>query len=380
MVGRWRACLDYIGPMSASPPTSGPSSDLRTFLGNWFASSGGRVPFEAYMAAALYHPTHGYYTKHIATVGGHRGDFATSATLSEWLGKAIAAWIKAEVELRGSALKDSHGRIHVIEIGPGSGILARSVAKGAGWWFRRSLRFHFVEVSPVLRQEQRTLDPSAAWHDSVAEALQSCGGRAIIYSNELFDAFPVVLLRWNLPMGIWEEVYVMLSPERGVREEFVPLEESRPGFLVPESFRREWPDGQRVEIHAAWEPWLADWQSGLKCASMLSIDYGARGESLYQRRPGGTLRAFFKHQRNTGSSIYKLFGRQDMTADVDFHCLQELGESFGWETVASETQASFLERLAPGAVAAGRESAFIAQPGGAGEAFLVLSQRFGECA
>ena len=71
--------------------------DFRTFLQQRFDKSGGEMSFEDFMAMALYDPTFGYYTTGITDVGGRSGDFATAATLSESLGKAVAGWIKAEI-------------------------------------------------------------------------------------------------------------------------------------------------------------------------------------------------------------------------------------------------------------------------------------------
>lgn len=341
------------------------------------------MPFESFMAGALFDPGHGYYTRHIAAVGGHRGDFATSASLTGWLGQAIAAWALEEAREAGRSLRDSRGRLHLIEVGPGSGALAATVWRSLPWWPRRRWRHHLVEVSPVLREHQRQVAPQAGWHGSVAEALDACEGRAILYSNELFDAFPVVWLRWRShpAPGQWEEVHVAYHPERGLEEVFVPLAESRPGWepsaLVRGPVQAPWAEGQRVEVHAAWEPWFAAWRPKVKRASMLAIDYGGAGHELYARRPEGTLRAFFRHQRLTGPAIYRLFGRQDLTADVDFTRLRELGEEAGWRTQSLQSQSDFLRRWAPGAVPLTRESAFIAAPHGAGEAFQALSQRWG---
>ncbi|HQZ28949.1 MAG TPA: SAM-dependent methyltransferase, partial [Verrucomicrobiales bacterium] len=124
--------------------------ELRNFLQQTFAQSGGVMSFEDFMAMALYHHDHGYYTAEIRDIGGRNGDFATSATLSSALGQAIARWIKKE-----AAVHSFRKPIDLIEIGGGNGALAEAVLQSLGWWGRRQFRFHLVEISPVLKRKQQ---------------------------------------------------------------------------------------------------------------------------------------------------------------------------------------------------------------------------------
>jgi SAM-dependent MidA family methyltransferase len=103
---------------------------------------------------------------------------------------------------------------------------------------------------------------------------------------------------------------------------------------------------------------------------MLTIDYGDEMPALYRRRPRGTLRAYFHHQRFEGVEVWHRFGRQDITADVNFTDLRAWTERLGWRTRALETQADFL--AAHGAVHAGLHDAALADHTGAGGAFKVL--------
>lgn len=374
-------------------------SDLREFLERTFASTGGELPFDEFMAAALYDPEHGYYTTGISDVGGRGGDFATSATLSDGLARAIANWIAEEIARVGWG-----GPIAAIEVGGGNGTLAASVLKALGWWRRRSIRYHLVEVSPVLRSLQQaklvkrrwslsqlkergrprpraevprpTSGPGAAlllelgqavvWHDSITDALAACGGRALIFSNELVDAFPAKWLRWD--GSRWEEVCVAYEPSQGLGEVFSEL----PAGLSPDHYSAlaltEPPLGQRIEILPSFRRWLHDlaphWHEG----AMLTIDYGAESaEEIYDRRPGGTMRAYHRQQRIEGGGIYARFGKQDLTSDVNFADLVRWGEELGWETMGLASQNNFLIRH-------GAESDVMASEGPGG-AFRVLEQR-----
>ena len=98
---------------------------------------------------------------------------------------------------------------------------------------------------------------------------------------------------------------------------------------------------------------------------MLTIDYGATVGNLYHRRPQGSVRAYLLQQRLEGRAIYDNPGRQDITADVNFTDLQNW--SHPWMLVQKiSTFREFLQNT-------GGE--LLADPQGAGDAFLVLDQK-----
>lgn len=352
------------------------------------------------MAEALYHPEFGYYTSHIRTVGGSRGDFATSPTLSALLGFAVARWIESEIAALGL-----NPPVSIIEVGGGEGSLLHEVIRSIDqashtWWkpnFSRRHRFHLVEISPRLRERQReTLKRHRRriqWHDTLESALAAAEGEAVIFSNELVDAFPVIALRRNgetegrtTDGDPWSEIHLAFEPSAGLAELTLPLSQSRPS-LDPSDFSllrepTDWPDGQRIELHESYRTWWQAWAPRLRRGSLLTIDYGAAdAAAIYRRRPGGSLRAYYRHQRLNGPGLYRMFGRQDLTADVCFADLVRWGESFGFQTLIHQAQAEFLRDFAPDACATrsttDRAAAFLLEPGGAGDAFRVLGQRKG---
>lgn len=338
--------------------------DPREFLDRRFAARGGAMPFDEFMELALYDPEHGYYTTGIGDVGGRGGDFATSATLSPGLGRAIAGWMRAEIAHHGW-----RGAVDLVEIGGGNGALASAVRRALGWWRRRRLRYRLVEVSPVLRarqQERLGKGGSVFWHGTIGEALAACGGRALIVSNELVDAFPAKWLQWD--GARWREIGVAYDPARGLGEVFG----EEPRGLAWEEFSamalENPPVGQRIEIQPAYRDWLGELAGEWRGGSILTIDYGAAtADAIYSRRPGGTMRAYCKHERIEGAGVYARFGKQDLTCDVNFADLAAWGGALGWETAFLEPQARFFERFGVAEDAMGR--------GGPGDSFLVLSQR-----
>lgn len=328
------------------------------------------MPFERFMELALYDPDFGYYTKHIGSVGGRRADFATSATISPVLGQAIAKWLHDE--------RQSHGwekqPWNIIETGGGDGSLARAVLDSLSWRERRKLNYQLVEISPVLEAVQReTLGRRAkcvSWHRQIESALDAANGQALIFSNELVDAFPARLMRWNAERACADEIWVEYDPDNGLRERFVATEEEGPEGT---SFA----GGQRFERHDSYRRWLGGWATEWRRGSLLTIDYGASDAAeIYAKRPLGTLRGFHRHQRCEGASIYRHFGKQDLTCDVNFADLQKWGDELSWETTTLETQADFFRRqLGEVFFEKSRATAFLLDEEGAGGAFQVLVQR-----
>ena len=328
---------------------------------------GGTIPFHRFMAEALHHPRFGYYGAQIADVGA-RGDFSTSATLSGRLGSAIASWAIARAGERGWK------RLPLIEIGAGNGQLAAAVLDQLGWFRRLRTDYLIVESSRVLRARQERLlhRRGVRWHDSVESALGALGGRALIFSNELVDAFPCRLFE-KTTTG-WKELGVTLSPEGSLSECFTGNVPADPWFATLGPL----PEGQRVERHDFYRVWLDSWAASWREGVLLTIDYGEEAGALYTRRPEGSLRAYWKHRRFTGSEVYARFGKQDLTADVNFSDLMEWGRKLGWTTRRLDTQREFLETWIAGQPSSGNIAGILDSPEGAGEAFKVLEQNPGK--
>ncbi|NNE93134.1 MAG: hypothetical protein HKN23_15935 [Verrucomicrobiales bacterium] len=307
---------------------------LRDFLESTFAEYGGLMPFEKFMELALYDPEFGYYTRNIDSVGGRMADFATTNTLSESSGRAIAEWVCG-------LKRNSAGNQTIIEAGAGDGSLARTILKSLGFRRRRHTNYRIVEISPKLQVRQRQtlkkFDSRIDWFDSMEEAVAGVA-EPVIFSNELVDAFPVRMVRWNGCSEEWEEIWVRFDPAGGISEEFRSYSGDIEITGPPVA-------NQRVEIHELYRTWLESWMPGLKAGTILTIDYGGTIEEIYRRRPGGTLRGYYRHERMIGAQIYQRFGKQDLTADVNFDDLIQWGREFGFQPASYETQAEFLQRF-----------------------------------
>jgi SAM-dependent MidA family methyltransferase len=163
----------------------GSSSDFyEIFAGEPWAASG--VSFARYMELAMYHPTAGYYTRDFKRVGrDEKADFYTATTFSPVFGELVVA---ACVKL---LAPQDPGAFDFVEIGaePGGGIL-------------RGL------VHPFARYQTISLGQPFA-----------LPAKAVVFSNELFDAQPFHRVVWR--KGSWRELGVALHG-RHLREVELP--------------------------------------------------------------------------------------------------------------------------------------------------------------
>jgi SAM-dependent MidA family methyltransferase len=333
------------------------SEKLLRFLLDLQQECHGVIPFERFMQEALYHPLYGYYSAQIKDVGAS-GDFSTSASLDPQLGKAIASWIKTRCKELGG------WRIPVIEIGAGNGGLASSVLHHLDWTLRWRVDYMIHETSPVLRKQQkkRLRWQGIRWVSDLAETLKDTDGRALIFSNELVDAFPCILFQKQ--GSTWQEMGVSISEKGDLSEKIV-------GYACEASWFDQFdhlPEGQRIEKHASYRKWLRGWSDHWKKGSLLTIDYGETAKYLYHRKHRGSLRAYWRHNRLTGHDLYARFGKQDLTADVNFSDLIAWGTELGWKNYPLITQGEFVTEWC-----SKRPSERIL-PQEAGEAFKVLEQ------
>lgn len=317
--------------------------------GNWLS-------MEKYMELALFDEQGGYYNSNIADIGV-RGDFSTSATISDLLARRlIVQWKQA---------CDACGRfLPFLEIGGGNGDLAMSIARSLSFFDKLRARYLMVDKSRTLRDFQKmACGTFVRVYATVEEALKYAKGRAFIFSNELPDAFPA--RQFVFQGGEWLELGLSV-----VDGSINRVATRRP---LPNSgvFDRWAQEGQIVEVHESYHIWYAGWQKLWKCGSFVTIDYGELEETLYYRRPHGSLRGYKAHQKLDVDELPPLTGRCDITADVNFSDLIRLAKECPGDVVQYMTQHDFLKDLArpehPG------DRHLIAVPG-AGDHFHVLIQ------
>ena len=310
------------------------------------------------MELALYDEAQGYYSAHVQDIG-FRGDFSTTATMSDLLARRLVAQWHEACAAFGQ-------RLPIIEIGGGNGNLALGVARELGFWGRLRARYYMVDRSPALRSLQSLVGGNfVRVYPTIEAALRHAGGRAFIFCNELPDAFPA--RQFVFRSGAWLELG--LSVQDGCIVESV-----RPCPTLPESsaFSRWAQEGQVIEVHESFHRWYTAWQPLWQAGVFIAIDYGAPVDELYYRRPAGTLRGYKAHMLLSKEELLPLVGHCDITADVNFTDLLRLASRNLGDFVQLTLQRDFLLPSADPANPADQH--LIAVPG-AGDHFRVLIQR-----
>ena len=316
--------------MTIQPSVSTP---LQRHVAEAIAAAGGWLPFDRYMALALYAPGLGYYANaslKFGTLPEGGSDFVTAPELSPLFGRALAAQLRQAGRALRAASEIDDGAFDVWEFGAGSGALAAQVLAELGSEVRA---YRIVELSAVLRERQRQRLASWAgrvvWHDTLPEAFEG-----VVVGNEVLDAMPVQLLHWN--GSSWLERGVALADGGFVWA-------ARPTALRPPG-ECEVPPGSVVEIHPQAEAFIRTLAQRLRRGAAFLIDYGfPEAEFYHPQRSAGTLVCHRAHRVETGERApLEDIGEKDITAHVNFSAIALAGQDAGLDVLGYTTQARFL--------------------------------------
>jgi SAM-dependent MidA family methyltransferase len=283
----------------------------------------GPLTFRDFMAAALYHPEHGYYGSGRAAIG-RKGDYFTSVSVGALYGKLLARQF-VEIWRR----LGEPPRWAIVEQGAHSGKFAGDVLQELATFSpdaAGTLCYTIVEPSArlvALQQEQlSSYGSSVRWCSSLAE-LPPCEG--VHFSNELLDALPVH--RVASRAGEWVEQYVTFSAQSF---RFVDGPLSSEGLRARLALLPEVPDGYETEVNLAALQWLWELAPKITCGVILVVDYGfSRAEYYRPERTDGTLTGYANHRRQPEPLARP--GEIDLTAHVEFTSIVEEAERLGWE-------------------------------------------------
>ena len=324
----------------------------------------GPITYAEWMAAALYHPRHGYYRRGRPTVG-RDGDFLTSPEVHPIFGAATAQLVASVAGALGNPLP-----LRVVEVGPGTGALAESLLTALD----TPIELTLIESDPVAAAAQRQrlarFTTPLDWCDDIASAP---AGAQIVIANELLDAQPVHRLRYN---NEWVELMVDWSPDSGFVDR--PASLSDPTLAAPLARINPRP-GQIAEVSPARAALVAQLAELITDGLLLLFDYGYPRHELYNpRRHQGTLMTFRRHV--PGERPYAYPGEQDITCHIDVDQVTEAVASAGlapWEPVS---QADWLHALRPQILPAGDLSArraleALSDPEGLGRIAVIAATR-----
>ncbi len=282
---------------------------------------GGWLPFDRFMALALYAPGLGYYANDLRKFGampGSGGDFVTAPEMSALFGRALAVQLRQALQASDSA--------ELWEFGAGSGALAAQLLAELG---DAVGVYHVIELSATLRQRQaQRLQPWAhklRWHDALPERIDG-----VIVANEVLDAMPVQLLHWDGRQWL----------ERGVAGGGDGLAwQDRPTALAPPG--SGFAAGTVTELHTHALAFVRTLAERLGRAVVFLIDYGfPEAEYYHPQRVGGTLMCHRAHRADADPLAD--VGLKDITAHVDFSAIALAAQDAGLEVLGYTSQAHFL--------------------------------------
>ena len=299
----------------------------------------GAITFAEFMELALFWPRGGYYLS--GEPIGHAGDFYTSPQVHPVFGKLLAIQLLQMWELL-----DRPDPFTVVELGAGNGLLCRDVLAcldDLPDGFTRSLRYVCLERRAIPGVEAAIPDdrPTAMVSRVAASGIPFQQVVGCFLSNEYLDSFPV---------------HQVTMCREGLREVYLIQEGDELGTYLGEpstpalaarlmALGIELTEGQTAEISLGLDTWAEEVGASLAAGFVLTVDYGRQAAELYspEQRYRGTLTTYYRHTQL--DAPLRHVGHQDITAQVDFTSLIDLGRRNGLESLGIVTQGRFLRHL-----------------------------------
>ena len=297
---------------------------LQSLIQARLAADGGWLPFDRFMALALYAPGLGYYAASHGQIGrmpAQGSDFVTAPEISSSFGKALASSVAEAL---------AHTQTHaVLEFGAGNGTLAAQLLEALGDAVQS---YTIVEVSGALRERQaQTLSALGSRVQWVSELPDSIN--AVVVGNEVLDAMPVKLLQRTA--GVWHERGVVWDETNsGFAWQDRPTDQQPPLAI-------EGTHDYLTEIHPQAQAFIRSVGERLQSGAMFLIDYGfPEAEYYHVQRHMGTLMCHQAHRSD--SDPLQSVGLKDITAHIDFTGVAIAAQEVGLEVLGYTSQAHFL--------------------------------------
>lgn len=309
--------------------------DVLNYIKAAIDAHGGAIDFSQFMQHALHAPGLGYYSAG-AHKFGQAGDFVTAPEISPLFGRCLARQCQQVLSQLSAG--------EILEVGAGSGKLARDVLLQLKALDGLPERYLILESSADLRQRQQTLLRQAlpddfariVWLDRLPDADFS----GVVIANELLDAFGVHRLEKRA--GEWRELGVSYRAD-GLQWCYLDGDSQACHQLRQrlEGTAASLDEGYQTEVNLTADAWLRSLAAGLDRALVVLIDYGySRAQYYHPQRHRGTLRCHYRHRAHDDPFLYP--GLQDITAHVEFTAIAESALACGLDVLGYTTQAYFL--------------------------------------
>lgn len=306
---------------------SGKSPGLDVRLADEIALSG-PMSFDRFMERSLYDPEAGYYASGRSAIGKD-GDFFTNVSIGPVYGEILAGQFVEMWQVLGCP-----DDFTLVEQGAADGQLARDILDALSSTQLAGVSLAIIEPSEVLRKKQaeKLCGFNVSWFGDAGALPEICG---IHYSNELFDAFPVHVIR-STGDG-WMELYVDFQngvffwQEREVEGELADAIKTFPS--------RE--KGFTTEVCLSQHAVLEILAKKVVRGFLFAVDYGMTQEDLLApHRTAGTLSCYRNHRREDNPLADP--GEKDITSHVNYSLLARHAVEAGWQFRSFTDQHHFL--------------------------------------
>lgn len=290
------------------------------------------ISFADFMRVALYDEKEGYYVRQKKRVGrSWKGDFYTAQSIGSVFFKLLKASIQYLLE------EENLNTYTFIELGAEAGSPLPEEFCSA---FKTVVRYGYKD-----RYER----------ESLGQTSSPICKKAIVFSNELFDAQPFHRLLYT--QGRWQELGVRLGP--GDTLESCLLPELSPELAAYLPFLpKEHLEGYQLELSPGATELLKSMLQLSQGGLFLAFDYGYSWQELLYHKPQGTARAYYKH--TISDKLLDRPGMQDLTCHVCWDFLTSTLKQEGYAPVSLKTQEAFFMQHALPAI-----QALVEEKGGA---------------
>ena len=294
----------------------------------------GWLPFDQFMALALYEPGLGYYANQQPKFGSmpqSGSDFVTAPELSALFGATLAQQVAEALSATGTD--------EVWEFGAGSGALAHQLLSELKRLGCPLKRYNIMDLSSTLKARQQAKlaewGHQVQWLNQWPDSLQG-----VVVGNEVLDAMPVKLL--HRIQGQWHERGVVQSDNAAGL-----AWQDRPTALRPPME----PAGEHdylTEIQPQAEAFVASLAERMlasdKGGAAFFVDYGfPESEYFHPERHMGTVMCHQAHKADPNP--LEAVGLKDITAHVNFTGIALAGQDAGLQILGYTSQARFLLNL-----------------------------------
>lgn len=326
-----------------SAETKAHSDRVKQLIEDKIHASGGKITFAEFMNTALYAPGLGYYSAGLKKFG-RQGDFITAPEISPLFSQCLA--------LQCQQIMQQGGENILLEVGAGSGIMAVEIMLELEKQCSLPEQYLILELSADLRDRQqqaiKTRLPHLYKHFHWLDRLPEKPFNGIIIANELLDAMPVHLLKFDHD-DIFER-YVSLDPEGqfiwqddSPEDPQLQIRAKEIKTLLQSLAHLDDQSGAAyiTEVNLQAVDWLRSIADILDNGAVLLVDYGYTDKEYYHpQRSMGTLMCHYQHHRH--DAPFYLPGLQDITAHIDFSSIARAAHESGLSICGFTTQAHFL--------------------------------------